>query len=312
MLHASLIYNPAAGRFPSLTFAERAIDMLQKSGWQVRLESARDGAHITHLAHQAAVEGMEAVFIVGGDGSVSLAMAGLLGSDTALGVLPAGTANVWAQELGLPILGWTNWTALEESAGRLALAPTRLADVGLCNGKPFLLWAGVGLDAYVVHRLEPRSRWEKSLATLGYAASAVWEASQYHGDDIHVLADGQEVSGHFLLAAMSNIHLYAGGLAELSPNACLDDGMMDLWLFKGDSFANVVQHALDLFSGRHLQSEQVEYFPFHLVSIQSDATLYVQVDGEPAPEERCVTIEVHPQALRVLVPDNAPHPLFRR
>ena len=146
-------YNPAAGRYPSRLLVERAARVFQQVGWTVQLEQTQNSEHITRLARQAAQAGMDYFIIAGGDGSVNRAVAGLINSETALGVLPAGTSNVWAQELGLPGLSWTRWIALEESARRLAQAHIQTIDVGVCNQQPFLLWAGVGLDGFIVHRI---------------------------------------------------------------------------------------------------------------------------------------------------------------
>ena len=311
MRPASLIYNPAAGRFPSRMLIERAAQVLRGQGWDIRLAVTRGGAHITELARQATVQGDVAVFIAGGDGSINHAVRGLLGSETALGVLPAGTANVWGQELGLPGLAWTRWMALEESARRYAGTSVRRMDVGLCNDDPFLLWGGVGLDAFTVHRLEPRSRWEKQFAVAHYAATVVQQARAFGGIDLSVYAADTRLRGRFLLAVASNIHLYAGGIAEISPRACLDDGEMDLWLFSGETLLEALNHAWGLWSGRHLHSEQVRCIPFRELRLHADAPLYVQVDGEPVQGGDEVHLRVLPQALNVLIPPNAPRALFR-
>jgi YegS/Rv2252/BmrU family lipid kinase len=312
MPQACLIYNPAAGRFPSRILTERAANVLRSRGWNVNLKETDGGQHITQLAAQAADQGLDVLLVAGGDGSLSRAISGLLGSKTALGVLPAGTANVWAQELGLPGLTWTRWMALEESAKLMANASVRKVDIGLCNKTPFLLWAGVGLDAFIVHRIEPRRRWEKHFAVAQYAASAVRHSSRWGGMNLRAIADQENITGRFLLAVASNIHLYAGGHAELSPSAKLDDARMDLWLFEGDSLPEVVKHAVDLWSGRHLDSEKARRFPFSTLKLESDVSLYVQLDGEPMKGNGYVNINVEPAALRVLIPQNAPRRLFTR
>ena len=310
MPRAYLSYNPVAGRFPSLMLVERAAEHLRAQGWKIHIEQTLDGEHITQLARQAAREGVDAFFVVGGDGSLNQAIGGLIGSQTALGVLPAGTANVWAQELGLTSLNWTRRMALEESAQRLSRAQPRLVDIGLCNKHPFLLWAGVGLDAFIVHRIEPRSRWEKHFAVAQYTASAIWNAGFWRGMNLRVDVDNRTIRGHFLLGVVNNIHLYAGGLAQLSPDVRLDDGLMDLWLFKGETLGDTVQIAWELLSGNHLQSDQVERIPFQSLRLDSDSPMYMQVDGEPLETKNGVEIEVRPQALWVLVPEQTPQPLF--
>lgn len=305
-----LVYNPTAGSFPSSRVASRAANILSRYGWELELKKTRNGEHLKELAKEAGKKGLDAFFVVGGDGSVNLAINGLLGTGTALGVLPAGTANVWSQELGLSGLTWSRESALVESALQLAQGEVRLADVGCCNQHAFLLWAGIGLDAYVVHQIEPRERWEKQFALFQYAASALWNASFWHGMNLQVEVDGKELSGHYLLAVVSNIHLYAGGLAELSPQARLDDGLLDLWLFKGETMGDTLQIAWDLLAGRHHQSERVLHYPFRSLILESDSKMFVQVDGEPIHTEGPVEIDVVPRALKVLVPPNTPHRLF--
>jgi diacylglycerol kinase (ATP) len=307
-----LVYNPTAGRFPSGLIAERAAQIFLRHRWDLDLIKSRSGDHVTQLASEAAAKGLDGFIVLGGDGSANLAVNGLVGSQTALGVLPGGTANVWSQELGLSGLTWNRWIAIEESALALAQGEVRLADVGQCDGKTFLLWAGVGLDAFVVHRIEPRERWEKQFALIQYAASAVWNAGFWHGMNLQVQVDGKKISGHFLLAVVSNIHLYAGGLAELSPDARLDDGLMDLWLFMGETLGDTVQIAWDLLAGRHHQSGRVLRYPFRSLVLRSDSNMYVQVDGEPLQIEGSVKVGVMPQSLMILVPPDTPHRLFER
>jgi diacylglycerol kinase (ATP) len=305
-----LVYNPHAGRYPTGMIAEKTAKILRDYGWRLMIEKARDGSHVTQLARQASEKGSDGFFIVGGDGSLNLALPGLVGTNTALGVLPAGTANVWAQEIGLPTMSLVNWSAVEESAHMLAKAGTHKVDVGFLNRKPFLLWAGAGLDAYVVHRIEPRGRWEKYFAVAQYTASAAWNAGFWRGFNLNVEIDGKDISGHYLLAVVSNIHLYAGGLAELSPDARLNDGLMDLWLFEGDDLIDTVQHAVDLLTGRHLHSDHVSRHICSRLSLETDSHLYCQVDGEPVDENNKVEIMVQKRSLLVFIPENPPHTLL--
>jgi YegS/Rv2252/BmrU family lipid kinase len=305
-----LAYNPAAGRFPSRLLAERAANVLRAGGWDIALKQSSDGDHITRLARQAAEDHLDALFIAGGDGSINRAVAGLAGSETALGVLPAGTSNVFAQELGLPVLTWARWMALEESARKLVKAPVHQVDLGVCDSQSFLLWAGVGLDALIVHRIEPRKRWEKHFAVVHYGTSVVWEAGFWRGVNLKVEADNQQVEGHFLLGLVSNINLYAGGILHLSPQARMDDGLMDLWLFEGETLGDTVQLALGLLSGRHDRSPSVFHTLFRELRLETESTLYLQVDGEPVIGKTPATITVLPKSLRVLVPEGSSNPLF--
>ncbi len=311
MADSLLLYNPAAGRFSVSPFIGGVIRTLRAAGWRVEVAETLNGRHTTQLARQAASEGYRAVFAIGGDGTIGQVAGGLSGSQTALGVLPAGTANVWALELGLRAFTWTRWRALRENARLLAEAPACSIDVGLCNDLPFLMWAGIGLDAMTVHKLEPRRRFEKYLAVAQYAATTIWNATLWHGMNLRVRADDKQVEGHYLLAVANNIRHYVGGLAELSPNAYLDDGQMDLWLLTGDNLADAFRHFFDMLAGRHVKSEHARRIPFRKAQVESDTPFTVQMDGEPMLGASQATLEVVPNALRVLVPPQAVHLLCK-
>lgn len=309
-MNGLIVYNPMAGRFPSRPLVERAAEVLRSMEWEVEVERTHGGEHTASIARQAAEEGWDALFVAGGDGSINQSVSGLMGSDTALGVLPAGTANVWAQELGLPILTWTNWAALENSARQLAKGKSCTVDVGLCMGNPYLLWAGVGLDAFVVHHIEPRTRWEKNFAIPQYAANAAWLARRWKGMELEIVVEDQVIEGTYVFAVVSNVRLYAGGMAELTPGAKIDDGQMDLWLFAGKTLAEAIRHAWMVFSGEHFDSKHIKHFTCQKVAFHSNTPLYFQVDGEPLPESQEAVIEIHPQAMQVLVPQDFPQHLF--
>lgn len=309
-MNGMIIYNPMAGRFPSRLLVEQAAKVLESKGWQITIQRTHGSKDIQTLTGKAVEENLDAVFIAGGDGSINQSVARLLGSDTALGVLPAGTANVWAQEIGLPILTWTQWSALEKSAKLLAEGRIRTVDVGLCMGTPFLLWAGVGLDAFVVNHIEPRTRWEKNFAIPQYAANAAWFARKWKGMELKIIVEDEVIEGTYVLAVVTNVRLYAGGMAEISPGARINDGHMDLWLFSGKTLAETLEHMWMVYSGQHFDSKKVRQLSCREVEFQSESSLYLQVDGEPLPETDTARITMRPSALRVMTPSELPHPLF--
>lgn len=303
-MQALLVYNPAAGRLPVGPFVYRAASILRENGWQIRIQPTRSGQHAVEMAKDAAGQ-VDAVFAVGGDGTIGQVASGLAGSTTALGVLPAGTQNVMAAELGLRPFGWNRWWALEENLRQLVNAPVHDVDVGICNGKPFLLWAGLGLDAMTVQQLEPRLRLEKYLTVPQYAALTIWNATFWHGIDLEVYADGKKSEGHYLLAVVTNIRSYLGGLATLSPRARLDDGQMDLWLFSGNNLGDAVRHAFGMMAGLHLTAEDALRIPFHTLKLESATPFSLQMDGEPRGRTLKAEFSILPRSLKLLMPSQS-------
>jgi diacylglycerol kinase (ATP) len=300
-MQALMIYNPAAGRIPVGPFVYRAARILRRARWQVRIVASRSGENTVELAKQVAGQ-LDAVFAVGGDGTVGQVAAGLMGSSTALGILPAGTQNVMAGELGLQSFSWNRWWALDENIRQLVDAPVYDVDVGLCNGEPFLLWAGLGLDALTVHKVKPRLRFEKYLAMPQYAALSIWNATFWHGMDLKVHADNRLVEGHYLLALVTNIRTYLGGLAQISPDAYLDDGQMDLWLFSGDNLGDAFRHAFGIMAGLHLTARDALRIPFQSLRLESATQFFLQMDGEPRGQTQNVEFSVRPRSLKLIIP----------
>jgi YegS/Rv2252/BmrU family lipid kinase len=302
MRSAIIIYNPTAGRFSVKPFIKSAAKELESAGWQVDAAETQSGEHIIELAKQAAAEKKDAVFAVGGDGTIGNVVNGLVNSETALGVLPAGTANVWSIELGLRPFSWAYPWVLRKNASILANAPCHAVDAGLCNQISFMMWAGIGLDALTIQSLEPRIRLEKFFAMPEYTVKAIWNAAQWSGLNLRLWADDHEVEGHFVLAVATNIRHYMGGLSNLSPNAYLDDGLLDLWLFNGSNLGDALRHAYDLWRGNHVNSDAAHRITFRNLRVEADSPYWIQTDGEARGSAQIAEISVQTHALKMLVP----------
>lgn len=302
MRSAVILYNPAAGRFSVKPFIGSAVEELQSTGWQVEAEETLSGEHTVELARRAAAEGKDAVFAAGGDGTIGNVVNGLVGSETALGVLPAGTANVWSIELGLRTFTWTRPWVLRRNVAILADAPCHRVDVGLCNGVSFMMWAGIGLDAMAIQSLEPRIRLDKFFAAPEYATSAIWNAAGWSGLNLHIWSDDREVAGRYILAVATNIRHYMGGLSNLSPDAYINDGLLDLWLFSGNNLGDALRHAYELWRGTHLNSDAAQRIPFRSLRVEADSPFWLQTDGEARGAAQTTEISVQARALKLLVP----------
>jgi YegS/Rv2252/BmrU family lipid kinase len=306
MRQAWLIYNPTAGRFPAGWLLSRAVRVLSNAGWEVRVQEAQEGQDLAELARRAVESQCEAIFVAGGDGTVGTVAGALAGTHAALGVLPSGTANVWAKEIGLDRLDWINIFALEKAAERLAQAEVRLVDIGTGNGHEFLLWSGMGLDARIVNSIEPRLRWEKTLGTVHSALLALWNSIGWEGIDLRVTAGGRSWEGRYVVAVASNIRMYAGGLMELAPDARFDDGQLDFWLIGGRSLMDAVLRVVQILRGTHVDAPGVVHFQASEAQFESDADLTVQFDGEPTVVSSPLCFETRRKVLRMLMPTPEP------
>ena len=303
-----LIFNPAAGARDVRRELGQVIAFLEQRGWQVDLRETRRATDATTFARQAVTMGKETVLVVGGDGTVNEVINGLAGSEVAVGLLPAGTGNVWAMEMRLPIPSPIRWRTLLDATRNLVRGEVRHIDLGRVKGRYFLLWGGIGLDAQVTQRMEPRTRTTKKLGALAYAVAAFLVAKDFRGTRARVVADGQKIRTRSMLIIISNAQLYAR-IARIASRAYLDDGLLDVCVFKGSGLPMTLLHVAHILTERHLQDPRVAYIQARQVIVETKRPLPVQVDGDHIGTTP-VTFEAVPQALRIIVPPEVPSWLF--
>ena len=307
-MKAHLIYNPTAGPRDVRRTLKRVCSFLRHRGWSVELQVTEKPGDALALARAAAQAGCNVAIAAGGDGTINETVNGLVGTQTALGVLPVGTGNMWAKQLGIPTYTLTNPLRLKEAAAGLANGTIRLVDVGQVNNRYFLCWAGIGLDAQVTTEMEPRQRHTKRLGALPYAIAAIMVARDFKGVRTRVSLDGNIVRGRTLLILASNIQQYAG-MFHVAREARMDDGLLDVFVFKGLGFPYAVRHLLKVVSQRYLQDPQIIHQQARHIEVRTEWAIPVQIDGDPIGTTP-VTLKAVPLALRVIVPPSAPPGLF--
>ena len=303
-----LIHNPTAGPRQVEDELDLVVEYLCDGGWRLQRLVTEYPGQATELARQAAKDQWDVVLVAGGDGTCCEAVNGLVGSRTALGVLPTGTGNVWAKQLGLPAFTLTHPNRLLEAAHLLCEARTRAIDVGRANDRYFLLFAGLGLDAQVAHDMEPRVRTTKRLGVLPYLVASLFVTFQFYGVRTTVVVDGKVIRGRSLFILISNAQLY-GGVIRITPEARLNDGLLDVAIFNGVGPAYTLRHLFRVLGGRHLQDPAVKFLRARRVMVDCVRPWPVHIDGDPIGTTP-MTFQVVPRALRVLVPPTAPASLF--
>lgn len=308
VMDADLIYNPTAGPRDVLGELERLRRFFRDHGWSVELKTTERPGDAIDLAREAALRERDAVIVAGGDGTVNEVVNGLAGTDTAMGVLPVGTGNLWAKELRVPTYTLTQPLRLRQAAEGLVEGTVRTIDVGRAGGRVFLCWASAGLDAKVTSEMEPRERYQKRLGALPYIIAAILVARDFKGVESEVIIDGEVVEGRTLLVAAHNIQRY-GGVLEVAPRAKLDDGLLDVVVFKGLGIGYVLRHLVRVVSRRYLDDPEVVHRQARLVEVRTEEALTVQADGDPI-DTTPVTMQVVPRALRIIAPPTMPSNLL--
>jgi diacylglycerol kinase (ATP) len=307
-MKALLIYNPVAGPRDVEQDLNRAIAFLESQGWQVTLRRTLGRGDATTYAREAVAAGCDVCIVAGGDGTLGEAATGLAGSDCPLGLLPVGTGNVWAHMVGLPVWSPTNRTALVDAAAILVNGQHRQVDLGCARDRCFLLWSGIGFDAKVARSIEPHREIRRSLGNLTYVITALVQSLGMRGVRTTVVVDGKAVRERLLLIVVSNAQLY-GSSWRLAPQAQLDNGLLEVYLFRGGSTLDVFRHFFMILLGEHQHDPRVERYRARSVEIRGERPLPVHIDGDPAGATP-ISISVAPRALRVIVPEWTSGSLF--
>lgn len=279
-----VILNPAARGDRAGRLRERIEAMA--SGWTVKISSEAGGAR--HLASQAVQEGAETIVAAGGDGTVNEVLNGLAGADVRLGILPVGTMNVFAAELGIPLGNVEKAWQVIERGDEIEV------DCPMANQACFVQLAGVGLDAEVVRRTSLESK--KTWGPLSYLLTLVHVAATAPPRVRISCEGGTEREGSFVL--IGNGRFY-GGPFPVFKRASLTDGQLDVLIFQNQSHWDVVRYFQAIAFGTHPDLPDVEYLQTPSLRVTSDREVPVELDGEVAGVLPC-DFRIAPRRLRVL------------
>jgi diacylglycerol kinase (ATP) len=297
---AAVVFNPSSGRGRAGVIASAVERALTKRGMECRLHATRHAKEAMILAERFA-PGADIVVAIGGDGTVNEVANGMAcardkGEPGALqpllGIVPAGTVNVLALELGLPF-------QVERACNVIAGRKTISLDLGKVNGRRFLLMMGAGIDALTVRNidLQAKRRWRE----LAFISKGISTGLTHKPQMFLVRTNGEEYHATFFVAGNSR---YYGGRFGITSLADPTDGILDLVLFTGAGRPALAGFWLGVPSGLHVRSKNVLYLhatKAEVLPLDQTEPVWFQTDGELAGRLPAV-VEIDPHAIEVLVP----------
>lgn len=284
-----LLYNPTAGRVRR-PLVERAAAAFRHAGWEVeRAETERRG-HAEHLAAEAAADGeVGRIVVAGGDGTINEAVNGLLRADAPLplAILPMGTANVLARELGL----------VDFERAVAAASETRVAAIhpGRANGRHFVMMAGVGLDAHVVAAMRPGLK--RLLGRQAYVLETLRQLFRFGFPTYRVVIDDVPYEAASVVVAKGR---HYGGSYLIAPAARLGSPTFEVCLFQASGRLAVLRYGLALITGRLPSRRDFLIRTGRKVSIGGPPGDPVQGDGDII-GHLPVTIAIAERAIQIAV-----------
>jgi len=290
--HLTAIFNAHSGGGAYRRDLPLIIDSLRGLGYDVEERETQGVGDATRLAGEAVEQGRDLVCVIGGDGTVNEAINGLAGAEVPLAIVPTGTVNVLAMELGIPL-------EPPDAVKLLEVGAVSWIDLGLAGERYFGLMAGVGMDAAVVASLNPvmkKAFKEAAFAVQGFATYLTKEEPL-----IRVTTDERTVEGYF--AVFGNSSNYGGGFG-ITPLADMRDGLLDVCVLKDKSLLSTIWYWTAALINAHIRHPKVEYFRTEraeIVTVEEGKEVLVQTDGEMA-GKLPLTCRVVPRSLRVIVP----------
>jgi len=246
------------------------------------------------LASEAARAGVELLLSVGGDGTANEVAQGLLGSSTALGIVPVGSGNGLARCLRIPLDPAQALAALEQGG-------TRSIDVGTANGRPFLNVGGVGFDAVVGADFQAAGRSGRRRGILSYVLLSLFRIARYRAEPLRLEADGASHDLRPFLVCLANGPQYGGG-AVIAPGAKLDDGRLDIVVIADVPRPHLLINIPRLFSGRLDRSRLYRRLVAGSAVLTGAAPFAYHRDGEVETPVGRLDVGLLPRSLRVRVP----------
>lgn len=288
MRRIGLLTNPDAGRGRGARAREVVVPRLRRAGLDVLDLVGSDVDDARRLAERACASGLDALVACGGDGTMHLALQAAVRTGTTLGVIPAGTGNDLARELGLPSVS-------AAAADRVIAGGTRTIDLARVGDRYVATVVACGFDALVAERAEALT-WPRGSAR--YVIATIAELSRLKPRRYLLDLDGRHFAVDGVLAAVGNTSSFGGGM-RITEGARPDDGLLDVVVVGRLHRRGLIRAFPTLYRGTHVRHPAYEHHHARTVTVAAEG-ITAYADGDPV-GRLPLTISIVPQALEVIV-----------
>lgn len=288
MKNIAFIVNPISGTKTKNRVTKLIRELLDLQRFSPTVVVTEYAGHATQLAHQFALEGYYAVIAVGGDGTVNEVASGLIGSETALGIIPNGSGNGFARHLDIS-------TRMNRAIEMLNSSEVIRVDYGMINEIPFFSTCGIGFDAVVAQDFAESSRGFK-----GYVQSIFKDIFQYKPETYHLQGEGIDMSTTAFLVNFANAGQW-GYDAYIAPKASVQDGLLDVAIVSEFSLMEAPGMAMRLFAKNIDENLNMNTIRTKELVLTRNSEGAVHIDGTPTIMPASLHVRIVEDGLRVLV-----------
>ena len=287
------IVNPNSGTRLQAKIKDNIDRYLNHRKFEYGIWYTEKPGHATELAQKAVADGYEIVVAVGGDGSINEVAAGLLHSETALGIVPAGSGNGLAMHLGYG-------RNIEAAIKKLNAAEVKKMDCGALNGRPFVNVAGIGFDGLVSNLMKGQTK----RGFIPYFIKSIKAGLQYISKPCVLYMNGTAVEEKCFVVTVANGPMY-GYNVSIAPDARMDDGLFSIVILKEAPRWQYFMAMPNVLSGKIFKENFVRHFTANELIIKSDGENFIHFDGEGSSYVGDLHFTMMPKSLKVLVPREA-------
>lgn len=290
-MHLKLIYNPTAGRGRARRYVREVEEFLRARGARVDCEPSTGPEDLVRIAAESSRAGYDRVVVAGGDGTLNLAVREFDLEQGTLALIPTGSGDDFAKVTGVP-------RDIRGACENVLQGWVREVDVAVANGIRYLGVAGLGFDSEVAEFANRNVKWLRGSAVYLYAIFRV--LPKFTPRPVKIRSDNGTRDEHIMFAAIGNTRQYGGGI-RITPDAIVDDGLLDLCIVHETTRAQLLKTLPKAYTGAHVKSPFVEMARGREFHFTSEVAMAVYADGEPLTRTP-VSFGVLPQRLKFVVP----------
>jgi len=285
---ALFIINPISGGKKKDGVPELIDQNLDKAVFDATIVFSDGVSHARIIALEA-VGQYDIIVAVGGDGTVNEIASAIVGSDTALGIVPYGSGNGLARFLGIPMNP-------NQAIQTLVKGHAESIDSGTVNGQPFFNMAGMGFDAHISEVFSHG----KKRGFISYVKSSMQEIATYNEQEYHLEIDGKVYERKAFMLSIANSSQY-GNDAHISPNASVQDGLLDICLIRKFPLWRFPEMGIRMLTKTSESTSYVEIIRGKQINVTRQSEGPIHLDGEPQVMGTAIHINIVPNSLKVIV-----------
>lgn len=284
------IINPISGIGKQKNIEELIRDNIDASSYEYQVKFTKGPGHGTELAKEAVASGVDVVVAIGGDGTVNEIGQALVGSSTALGIIPTGSGNGLARHLKIPF-------QFKKAIEVINRCKIRKIDTATINDQVFLSIAGVGYDAFVAKKFADAPK----RGFFTYFRIVSNEYSQYRPRKYILEVDGRIIKRRALSITFANSNQF-GNNTSIDPNAKLDDGLIDVCVVRRVPLWLVPLYVPALFFKTFHKTQYMEIIRAKKAVVTRKKGKTIHLDGDPSQTGKVLEMRVNPLSLNIIVP----------